>query len=72
MSKWHAVDAVEDAIEATKNLLFTPVRYSFWLKLALVVYLLGSGGLNLRVNQDWQSMDDMVKDITFDSQTIFL
>jgi len=39
---WHAVDAVDDAVEATRRFLFpfTPVR---WTKLALLVLLMGGG-----------------------------
>jgi len=40
---WHAVDSVEPAFDRTVGLLFKPVRARFWLKLALVVLLMGFG-----------------------------
>jgi len=39
---WHAVDAVDDAIETTRRFLF-PCRLVRWTKLALLVLLMGSG-----------------------------
>lgn len=41
---WHAIDSVEPAADRTANLLFTPFNLKFWLKLALVAFLMGSGG----------------------------
>ncbi len=38
MSKWIAVDAVEESFDRTKELLL-PLKLGFWLKLALVVVL---------------------------------
>jgi len=40
---WHAVDALDDAVDATRRFLFpfSPVR---WAKLALLVLLMGGGG----------------------------
>ncbi|UPV99740.1 hypothetical protein M0R88_14620 [Halorussus gelatinilyticus] len=40
---WYAVEALDDALDATKSLL-TPLDVRQWLKLALVVFFLGSGG----------------------------
>ncbi|UPV73689.1 hypothetical protein M0R89_14220 [Halorussus limi] len=40
---WYAVEALDDALDATKSLL-TPLDARQWLKLALVVFFLGSGG----------------------------
>jgi hypothetical protein len=47
MSEWHAIGALEEALNRTVKLLFHPVKAGFWLKLALVVLLangLGGGG----------------------------
>lgn len=46
-SKWHAVDSINEAVERTNHLLFKNFRLGFWLKLALVVFLIGGGGFNL-------------------------
>ena len=43
MSKWFAVDAIDEAIDRTKKLLL-PFNLSFWLKLALVAMLVGGSG----------------------------
>jgi hypothetical protein len=46
MSQWHAVEALDEAVDRTKKLLL-PLRPELWLKLALVVLLangLGGGG----------------------------
>lgn len=40
---WYAVAALDDALDATKSLL-TPLDARQWLKLAVVVFFLGSGG----------------------------
>jgi hypothetical protein len=45
MSKWVAVDCIDEAIDRTKRLL-TPFRLGFWMKLALVVLLVSGGGGN--------------------------
>ena len=39
---WHAVDAVDDAIEATRRFLF-PFSLVRWMKLALLVLFMGGG-----------------------------
>lgn len=39
---WHAVDAVDDAVEATRRFLF-PFSLVRWAKLALLVLLMGGG-----------------------------
>lgn len=39
---WHAVDAVDDAVEATRRFLF-PFSLVRWTKLALLVLLMGGG-----------------------------
>lgn len=40
---WYAVDALDDALDATKSLLI-PVGARQWLRLALVVFFLGGAG----------------------------
>ncbi|WP_200531837.1 hypothetical protein [Halorubrum sp. LN27] len=45
---WHAVDAVDDAVEATRRFLF-PFNAVRWAKLALLVLLMG-GGANAGVS----------------------
>jgi len=46
MSSWHAIDALDEALERTKKLLL-PLRPGFWLKIALVAMLAaGIGGGN--------------------------
>lgn len=48
---WHAVDAVDDAVSATRRFLF-PFAVVRWTKLALLVLLMGGGvGTNLSVPQ---------------------
>ena len=42
----HAIDSIEPAANKTINLLFKPFNLKFWLKLALVAFLMGSGGGN--------------------------
>jgi hypothetical protein len=52
MSKWYAIAALEESLDRTKGLLFSPFRLVFWLKLALVVMLasgLGGGGNGSRI-----------------------
>ena len=41
---WHAIDLIEPAVNKTIGLLFKPFNMKFWLKLALIVFLMGSGG----------------------------
>lgn len=47
---WHAVDAVDDAVEATRQFLF-PVSLVRWAKLSVLVLLMGgSAGTNVSVS----------------------
>jgi hypothetical protein len=51
---WHAVDAVDDAVEATRRFLF-PFSLVRWAKLAILVLLMGGGanaGLSVPVAPD--------------------
>ncbi|MFH0861536.1 MAG: hypothetical protein V1875_00765 [Candidatus Altiarchaeota archaeon] len=43
MTKYHAVEGLDEAVARTKKLLF-PFKLGLWLKLALVVMLIGAGG----------------------------
>jgi len=40
---WHAIESVDDAIDATRSFLF-PVEVREWLKLALIAIFVGVGG----------------------------
>jgi len=42
MTEWHAVGAIDEAIERTRRMLF-PIKWGLWLKLALIVLLAGWG-----------------------------
>lgn len=57
MSSWHATEAAKESWDATKQLLFNPVRVGLWLRLALVVLLAGGmgGGNSSRV---WEGTGD--------------
>ncbi|MBD3389176.1 MAG: hypothetical protein GF416_08785 [Candidatus Altiarchaeales archaeon] len=49
MGEWHAVEALEESVNRTKELLLKPFDLTFWLKLAVVVTLatgLSSNGGN--------------------------
>ena len=56
MSKWIAFDLVGDGVEAAKKLLFKPFNFRYWLKLALVVFLIG-GGMNSVSNNRFYEFD---------------
>lgn len=43
--EWHAVRALNAALEETKSLLLRKIDVALWLKLGLVVFLIGGGGL---------------------------
>jgi hypothetical protein len=43
---WYAFDAVDDALDATRNFLF-PFSWGRWLRLAVIVFFLGGGGTGL-------------------------
>jgi len=49
-SRWYAVEALDEALERTRWLLFKDFKLSLWLKLALVVYLIGGGSFNGNFN----------------------
>jgi len=42
----HAVDDIDDAIDATKSFLF-PIEKGTWLRMAFVVFFIGGGGVGL-------------------------
>ncbi|WP_435144277.1 DUF7544 domain-containing protein [Halobaculum sp. P14] len=44
---WHAIDAVDDAIDASKGFLF-PFSLGRWARLALLTLLLGGGGVGFQ------------------------
>ncbi|WP_435075776.1 DUF7544 domain-containing protein [Halorubrum sp. HHNYT27] len=55
---WHAVDAVDDSVDATRRFLFpfSPVR---WTKLALLVLFMGGGGVSTNVSAPAASGSDV-------------
>lgn len=50
----HAVDDIDDAIDATKSFLF-PFEVGTWLRLAFVVFFIGGGGGGLNLVRSLQS-----------------
>jgi hypothetical protein len=58
MSDYRAVEALHEALERTKELLW-PIDYALWLKLALVAMLTaGLGGSNVRYTETFQGLPD--------------
>ncbi|MFB6223810.1 MAG: hypothetical protein ABEH86_09100 [Haloarcula sp.] len=53
----HAVDDIDDAIDATKSFLF-PFRKRIWLRLAFVVFFIGGGGSGLSNVQSLSNLGD--------------
>jgi hypothetical protein len=43
-SEWHAAEALNEALEKTNELLLKKFNLTFWLKLAVVVFLVSGGG----------------------------
>lgn len=43
---WYAVDAVDKAISRTRTALFEPFDFWKWVKLAIIIFLLGGSGFN--------------------------
>ncbi|KDS92085.1 hypothetical protein FK85_07200 [Halorubrum saccharovorum] len=61
---WHAVEAVDDAVEATRRFLF-PFSLVRWAKLALLVLLMGGGanaGVSVPAAPDTAGFDTMELD----------
>lgn len=54
--KWIAFNVIGEAVEKTKDLLFSPFNFSLWLKLALVVFLI-NGGINAGSNSNVYEFD---------------
>jgi len=55
-TEWHAVEALNKALGKTHELLLKKFNLSFWLKLALITFLL-SGGLNLNLPGSFSDSD---------------
>jgi len=53
----HAVDDIDDAIDATKSFLF-PVEKGTWLRMAFVVFFIGGGGVGLNNVQSFSNFGD--------------
>ncbi|MFH1789017.1 MAG: hypothetical protein ABH834_06525 [Candidatus Altiarchaeota archaeon] len=58
--KWIAFNVIGDSLEKTKSLLFSSFKASFWLKLALVVFLV-NGGINAGSNSKLYEFDSPVE-----------
>lgn len=41
---WYSIDAVDGALQRTKNTLFEPFGFWKWIKLGIIILLLGGGG----------------------------
>ncbi|MFH1126137.1 MAG: hypothetical protein V1703_03345 [Candidatus Altiarchaeota archaeon] len=63
-SEWHAVEALNKALEKTNELLLKRFKLSFWLKLALVVFLIGGGGLNFNFNTSFPGEKEFTADFS--------
>lgn len=50
MEKWYALSSIELGLKRTKKLLFNPIQIRLWLKLALIVFLMGLGGVGGNFN----------------------
>ena len=59
---WYAFDIVGESIDRTLHLLFKPLKVSFWLKLAFVVFLM-NGGLNSLSNMEFYQFDRGYADV---------
>ncbi|MFY4812673.1 DUF7544 domain-containing protein [Haloarcula sp. AONF1] len=53
----HAVDDIDDAIDATKSFLF-PFEKWMWLRMAFVVFFIGGGGVGLNNAQSFSNFGD--------------
>jgi hypothetical protein len=53
----HAVDDIDDAIDATKSFLF-PFEKGTWLRMAFVVFFIGGGGVGLNNVQSFGNFGD--------------
>ncbi|EMA25371.1 DUF7544 domain-containing protein [Haloarcula amylolytica] len=53
----HAVDDIDDAIDATKSFLF-PFEKGTWLRMAFVVFFIGGGGVGLNNVQSFSNFGD--------------
>ncbi|MDS0219915.1 hypothetical protein NDI54_00945 [Haloarcula sp. S1AR25-5A] len=57
----HAVDDIDDAIDATKSFLF-PFEKGIWLRMAFVVFFIGGGGGGLNSAQSFSNFGDFTGD----------
>src|SRR5665648_340988 len=44
MTDWHGIDAIDAAIQSTKKFFFSPFSWNKWIKIAIVLFLVGGGG----------------------------
>lgn len=50
MSEWTAWDVIEDALTKTRYLLFEPFDLGMWVKLAIILFFIGTGSSNFGYN----------------------
>lgn len=62
---WHSIDVVDDAFEKTKKALIEPFSFWKWIKLGLIIFLMGgSGGGGSNFNPSGFSRDYGRQDIS--------
>jgi hypothetical protein len=47
---WHSIDVVDDAFEKTKKALIEPFSFWKWIKLGIIIFLMGGGGSGSNFN----------------------
>lgn len=57
MTNYHAINVIEPSLEKTKKLLFKPFKAKLWLKLALVVFLIGWSASNFNFSPMGEKSD---------------
>ena len=43
MTDWHSIDAIDVALQSTKNFFLSPLSWNKWIKIAIVLFLVGGG-----------------------------
>lgn len=57
---WYVADAIDKAIVRTKKCLFEPFDFWKWMKLAIIVMLIGSSGGSDNIGNIFSSIDDTI------------
>ncbi len=71
---WHSIDAVDTAFKRTKSALIEPFNFWKWIKLGIIIFLLGGsgggggGGNYGGTGQDFGGIDDSGEPLITDSQ----